>query len=105
MRTLTSDSLYNRNALWNDRLLSDPQSVSLVRRRWQLLKAQIPDVIGCFDRWRAEMEPSALADGCMWATLDPARFDTFVTFRSSCDNLRKTFLTLVRRMDTLLSTL
>ena len=105
VRLLTTDSLYNRNALWFDRLLSDPQFVALVRRRWQVLKAQIPDVIGCFDRWRAEMEPSALADERMWASLDPARFDTFVSFRSSCDNLRKTFLVRVSRMDTLLSTL
>ena len=105
VRLLTTDSLYNRNALWFDRLLSDPQFVALVRRRWQVLKAQIPDVIGCFDRWRAEMEPSALADERMWASLDPARFDTFVSFRSSCDNLRKTFLVRVSRMDALLSTL
>ena len=105
VRLLTTDSIYNRNALWFDRLLSDPQFVSLVRRRWQVLKAQIPDVIGCFDRWRAEMEPSALADERMWASLDPARFDTFVSFRSSCDNLRKTFLVRVSRMDALLSTL
>lgn len=105
MRLLTTDSIYNRNALWFDRLLSDPQFVSLVRCRWQVMKAQIPDVIGCFDRWRAEMEPSALADERMWASLDPARFDTFVSFRSSCDNLRKTFLVRVSRMDALLSTL
>lgn len=105
VRLLTTDSLYNRNALWFDRLLSDPQFVALVRRRWQVLKVQIPDVIGCFDRWRAEMEPSALADERMWASLDPARFDTFVSFRSSCDNLRKTFLVRVSRMDALLSTL
>lgn len=105
VRQLTTDSLYNRNALWYDRLLSDPDFVAIVKRRWQELKLQIPDVIARFDSWRTMIEPSAIADEHMWAAHDPARFDTFITFRSSSENLRRTFLERVSRMDSLIESL
>ena len=105
VRLLTTDSLYNCNALWYDCLLSDLEFVAIVKRRWQELKLQIPDVIARFDSWRTMIEPSAIADEHMWAALDPARFDTFITFRSSSENLRRTFLERVSRMDTLIESL
>lgn len=95
---LTVDSLYNRKALWYDRLLEDPVFRRQVQVRWQELEPRFRAIAGEIDRWAEEIEASALADERLWQGQDPARFDTHTTFHASVKNLKQTYL---KRIDVL----
>ena len=88
---LTGDSIYNKHALWYDRLLQDPVFTNRIKERWKELKPKFLSLIEGFDDWRTQIEPSALADEQLWQGQDPARFDTFTDWKSSVANLRKVY--------------
>lgn len=92
------DSLYNRKALWYDRLLEDPVFRRQIQVRWQELEPRFRAIAGEIDRWAEEIEASALADERLWQGQDPARFDTHTTFHASVKNLKQTYL---KRIDIL----
>ena len=102
---LTTDSVYNRRALWYDRLLSDSSFVALVVSRWTALRPRWAALADSLVIWRREIEPSALADEALWRGQDPARFDTCTTFRASADNLRATYLRRFAAMDSIVAAL
>lgn len=102
---LTGDSLYNRNALWYDRLLRDSVFCHRLRDRWNELAPVMPAYADSIDKWSREMEQSAMADAKLWKDRDPARFDTITDWRASVANLKKTYIYRVRRLGNLLSIL
>lgn len=102
---LTADSVYNRRALWYDRLLSDSSFVSLLSSRWQSLRPAWAALADSIDCWRREIEPSALADEALWRGQDPARFDTCATFRSAVCHLRATYVSRLAAMDSIVAAL
>lgn len=102
---LTGDSLYNRHALWYDRLMQDPGFTRRVRERWQQMKPGLYALTDSIDRWRALIEPSARADEQMWKGQDPARFDPYTDWAASVDNLKAVYAYRLRSLDRLLQTL
>lgn len=102
---LTGDSIYNRNALWYDRLLSDPTFLESLKARWNELEPQFRALADEFDEWRSQIKASAEADEAIWKGQDPARFDTFTTFESSADNLKQTYLYRIDSLNRLIADL
>lgn len=100
---LTGDSIYNSRALWYDRLLQDPQFMKRVKTRWRELEAQFRTLGDDIDRWEALIGKSALADEHLWQGQDPARFDTFTSFRSSVSNLKQVYLYRIESLNKLLA--
>lgn len=89
--TLTGDSIYNKNALWYDRLLKDPVFVNRIKERWRELEPKFLSLIGKLDSWTELIKASALTDEQLWKGQDPARFDTFTDWESSVRNLREVY--------------
>ena len=87
----TGDSIYNRNALWYDRLLKDPAFVSRMMERWKELEPKFLSLIDKLDNWTELVRTSALIDEQLWKGQDPARFDTFTDWESSVRNLREVY--------------
>lgn len=96
---LTGDSLYNRRALWYDRLLSDPHFRSCVKQRWNEMKPRLHELAGEIDRWQAEIAQSAAADEQLWQGKDPARFDNTPNFQASVARLKQVYLYRLDRLD------
>lgn len=88
---LTGDSIYNRNALWYDRLLKDPQFAKRLRERWKELEPHFRALADEIDEWEKLISESAAEDEKLWQGKDPARFDTFTTFDSSVANLKNVY--------------
>lgn len=103
VKLLTGDSLYNRQSLWYGRLLEDAAFRARVQSRWQELKPRFRALADEIDRWKALIEPSALADEQLWKGQDPAKFDTHETFQSSIANLKQVYLYRLDSLDRLLS--
>lgn len=101
VRNLTVDSLYDSRALWYDRLLKDSTFRNRLRERWTELKPKFVSLADSLDKWKAMIEPSAIADQQMWGGKDPARFDNTGSFEVSFANLRKTFLHRIEALDSL----
>lgn len=101
--TLTGDSIYNRHALWYDRLLQDPRFARRVAERWAALEPKFKTLADSLDHWARMIEPSALADEEMWRGQDPARFDNFTEWRASVANLRKVYVYRIESLRRLLS--
>ena len=100
--TLTGDSLYNRRALWYDRLFDDSVFCCRVRERWTELSPRFRALADSLDRWQALIGPSALADEQLWGGKDPARFDNFATFEESAANLKRVYLYRIDALDRIL---
>lgn len=101
--TLTGDSIYNRTALWYDKLLEDPAFVSRLKKRWADLESKFLSLLGELDNWQKLIEPSAHADEQLWKGQDPARFDTFTDWKSSVRNLREVYRYRINSLHRLLS--
>lgn len=102
---LTGDSIYNRNALWYDRLLKDPVFANRVKERWNELEPEFRSLTNELDNWQQLIEPSALADEKLWKGQDPARFDIFTDWKSSVANLKEVYMHRVENLRRLLGTL
>ncbi|MDO4160430.1 MAG: CotH kinase family protein [Prevotellaceae bacterium] len=89
---LNGDSIYNGNALWYDQLLKEPQFRNRVKNRWKELEPRFKDLENDIDKWEKLISASALADEQLWKGKDPARFDTFTTFKSSVSNLKNVYM-------------
>ena len=89
--TLTGDSIFNKNALWYDRLLEEPTFANRLKERWETLEPKFLSLLDELDNWQKQIEPSALADEQLWKGQDPARFDTFADWKSSVRNLREVY--------------
>lgn len=96
---LNGDSLYNRKALWYDRLLQDPTFVHRIQARWKQLAPGFRALVDQLDAWQTLIEPSALADEALWKGQDPARFDIFTEWRSSVANLKKVYAYRIERLN------
>lgn len=88
---LTGDSIYNKNALWYDRLLKDPVFVNRMKERWRELEPKFLSLINELNTWTELIEKSAIADEQLWKGQDPARFDTFTDWKSSVHNLQDVY--------------
>lgn len=99
---LTGDSLYNRRALWYDRLLQDTQFRQRLGERWRVLSPHFRALAGELDRWHDLLLPSAQADEALWPGADPARFDPCPTFETSLRKLKKAWLYRIDRLDEIL---
>ena len=101
--TLTGDSIYNRNALWYDKLLEDSAFANRLKERWEALEPKFLSLLNELDSWQKLIEPSALADEQLWKGQDPARFDTFTDWKSSVRNLREVYRYRINSLHCLLS--
>lgn len=101
--TLTGDSIYNRNALWYDKLLEDSAFANRLKERWEALEPKFLSLLNELDSWQKLIEPSALADEQLWKGQDPARFDTFTDWKSSVRNLREVYRYRINSLHRLLS--
>ena len=99
----TGDSIYNRRALWYDRLLQDKQFLTRVKERWHTLEPRFRALANDIDHWQALIEKSAMADEQLWKGQDPARFDTFPSFHSSVSNLKQVYLYRIESLNKLLA--
>lgn len=99
---LTGDSIYNRNALWYDRLLKDHVFADRVKERWNELQPKFLSLANDLDNWQKIIEPSALADEKLWKGQDPARFDVFADWKSSVNNLKEVFIHRIESLGKLL---
>ena len=100
---LTGDSVFNRRALWFDRLLADTAFTARLAMRWQTLRAPMAALADSIALWRREIEPAALADEALWRGQDPARFDTCATFRASALCLERTYRHRLAAMDSIVA--
>lgn len=100
---LTGDSIYNGNALWYGRLLKYPKFKNKVKERWCTLEPKFRALANDIDKWQSLIEESAIVDEKMWQGQDPALFDTFTTFRSSVENLKRVYLYRIDSLNKLLS--
>lgn len=100
---LTGDSLYNRRALWYDRLLQDKTFRRLVQRRWQELSPRFRALAQDIDRWHDLLRPSAEDDERLWPAADPARFDPYPTFEASLQHVKRAWLYRIDRLDEMLA--
>lgn len=98
---LTVDSIYNRRALWFDRLLADSVFCDGVRRRWQELSPRFHALADSIDVWHAALAEAARSDAFLWPGADPARFDDSPTFDAAVGCLRRTYLARLERLDSL----
>lgn len=100
---LTGDSIYNRKALWYDRLLEDPAFHEEIKDRWKELMPRFKALAEDIDRWEKLIRESAAEDERLWHGKDPARFDIFDTFQTSAANLKKVYLYRIDSMNRLLA--
>ena len=105
VRLLTADSLYNRQALWYDRLLQDSSFVAHVKGRWQQLKPRFEGLTTYMDSLDNLIRPVAILDQQQWNHLEPARFDTCTTYPSAFATLKATYQERLVKLDSLVMNL
>jgi len=105
VRLLTADSLYNRQALWYDRLLQDSSFVAHVKGRWQQLKPRFEGLTTYMDSLDNLIRPVAILDQQQWKHLEPARFDTCTTYPSAFATLKATYQERLVKLDSLVMNL
>lgn len=105
VRLLTADSLYNRQALWYDRLLQDSSFVTHVKGRWQQLKPRFEGLTTYMDSLDNLIRPVAILDQQQWNHLEPARFDTCTTYPSAFATLKATYKERLVKLDSLVMNL
>lgn len=105
VRLLTGDSIYNGRALWYSRLFKDETFRKRVKTRWQELKPRFESLMHDLDRWKEELGPSAVDNENLWRGQDPARFDTFETFQTSIDNVKRVYEHRMMALDKLITDL
>lgn len=99
---LTADSLYNRRALWFDRLLVDSVFKACVKQRWHELKPRFMAIADEIDGWIEIIRPSAEADARIWQGKDLARFDDSSTFEISAARLKEVYCYRLQSLDVLI---
>lgn len=105
VRLLTADSLYNRQALWYDRLLQNSSFVAHVKGRWQQLKPRFEGLTTYMDSLDNLIRPVAILDQQQWNHLEPARFDTCTTYPSAFATLKATYQERLVKLDSLVMNL
>jgi len=105
VRLLTADSLYNRQALWYDRLLQDSSFVAHVKNRWQQLKPRFEGLTAYIDSLDNLIRPTAILDQQRWNHLEPARFDTCTTYSSAFATLKATYQNRLVKLDSMMKQL
>lgn len=105
VRLLTADSLYNRQALWYDRLLQDSSFVAHVKNRWQRLKPRFEGLTAYIDSLDNLIRPTAILDQQRWNHLEPARFDTCTTYSSAFATLKATYQNRLVKLDSMMKQL
>ena len=105
VRLITADSLYNRQALWYDRLLQDSSFVAHVKGRWQQLKPRFEGLTTYMDSLDNLIRPVAILDQQQWNHLEPARFDTCTTYPSAFATLKATYQERLVKLDSLVMNL
>ena len=105
VRLLTADSLYNRQALWYDRLLQDSSFVAYVKNRWQQLKPRFEGLTAYIDSLDNLIRPTAILDQQRWNHLEPARFDTCSTYPSAFATLKATYQNRLVKLDSMMKQL
>lgn len=91
VKNLTGDSLYNHDAMWYGRLFDSSEFVQEVKNRWKRLKPRFERLTSEIDNWKVLLKPSAIDNDSLWQGQDPARFDIYLSFDASIENLKKVY--------------
>ena len=105
MRLFTSDSLYNKKALWYGAYLKDSAFVAMLQERWGELSPRFEGLTVYVNRLDSLIHLAAVDDQKKWNHQDRSRYDTCSTYQSAVEELRSGYVRRIIKLDSIINNL